>query len=202
MKLGAPVLLMQVLGSVVIVSANHGAGASGGARRVAVVGVFNAVATLLVYPPLGVARALQSLVAFNRGAKVLRAAVWQPSMGGQLRSGRRLSPQASQVGGGEQRQGHGRCARSFVKGGWVVTTTQRIPRHLQHGFRPWPHWSSGMSAFRHLTACVAALKAANEWPEDHVARDAVWPLPHEKMRNADERDPGGRDVRHGRPATL
>jgi len=70
LKLGAPILFMQLLGSVVFLSANHGA-AHAGARGVAAIGVFNTVSMLLVYPPLGVAQALQPLVAFNRGAQKL-----------------------------------------------------------------------------------------------------------------------------------
>jgi len=67
-ELGAPVFLMQVLGTLVFLSANHGALALDGARGVAAVGVFNTVNILLIYPPLGVAQAMQPLVAFNRGA--------------------------------------------------------------------------------------------------------------------------------------
>jgi Na+-driven multidrug efflux pump len=67
--LGAPILLMQVLGSVVFLAANHGAAAIDGARGVAAVGVFNTVALLLVYPLVGIAQAMQPLVAFNRGAE-------------------------------------------------------------------------------------------------------------------------------------
>jgi len=66
--LGAPVFLMQVLGVLVFLAANRGALALGGARGVAAVGVFNTVSILLIYPPLGVAQAMQPLVAFNRGA--------------------------------------------------------------------------------------------------------------------------------------
>lgn len=66
--LGAPMLLMQLLGAVVFVAANHGA-SSAGARGVAAVGVFNTVALFLIYPPLGIAQAMQPLVAFNRGAR-------------------------------------------------------------------------------------------------------------------------------------
>ena len=71
LKLGAPILFMQLLGSVVFLSANHGAAAAGGPRGVAAIGVFSTVSMLLVYPPLGVAQALQPLVAFNRGAQKL-----------------------------------------------------------------------------------------------------------------------------------
>ncbi|HWO09253.1 MAG TPA: MATE family efflux transporter, partial [Polyangiaceae bacterium] len=67
--LGAPMLFMQLLGSVVFLAANHGAAASSGPRGVAAVGVFNTVSMLLIYPPLGVAQAMQPLVAFNRGAQ-------------------------------------------------------------------------------------------------------------------------------------
>lgn len=67
--LGAPMFFMQLLGSVVFLAANHGAAASSGSRGVAAVGVFNTVAMLLIYPPLGVAQAMQPLVAFNRGAR-------------------------------------------------------------------------------------------------------------------------------------
>ena len=67
--LGAPMLLMQLLGAVVFLAANHGAVNASGARGVAAVGVFNTVALLLIYPPLGIAQAMQPLVAFNRGAR-------------------------------------------------------------------------------------------------------------------------------------
>jgi putative MATE family efflux protein len=67
-RLGAPILLMQVLGSVVFLAANHGAAAVDGARAVAAVGVFQTVSLLLIYPLVGVAQAMQPLVAFNRGA--------------------------------------------------------------------------------------------------------------------------------------
>jgi putative MATE family efflux protein len=66
--LGAPILLMQVLGSVVFLAANHGAAGVDGPRAVAAVGVFNTVALLLIYPLVGIAQAMQPLVAFNRGA--------------------------------------------------------------------------------------------------------------------------------------
>jgi len=68
-KLGAPVFLMQVLGMLVFLVANHSAANIGGARGVACVGVFNTISILLIYGPLGVAQALQPLIAFNRGAK-------------------------------------------------------------------------------------------------------------------------------------
>jgi putative MATE family efflux protein len=66
--LGAPVFLMQVLGTLVFLAANRGALALDGARGVAAVGVFNTVSLLLVYPMVGVAQAMQPLVAYNRGA--------------------------------------------------------------------------------------------------------------------------------------
>lgn len=69
LALGAPVFLMQVLGSLVFLAANHGAAALDGARGVAAVGVFNTVALVLIYPPVGVAQAMQPLIAFNRGAE-------------------------------------------------------------------------------------------------------------------------------------
>jgi len=65
--LGAPIFLMQVLGSLVFLVANHAADRVG-AVGVAAVAALNAVALLLVFPPLGVAQAMQPLVAFNRGA--------------------------------------------------------------------------------------------------------------------------------------
>ena len=68
LKLGAPVFLMQVLGTVVFLAANHGALALDGPRGVALVGVLNTVAILFIYPPLGVVQAMQPLVAYNRGA--------------------------------------------------------------------------------------------------------------------------------------
>lgn len=68
LKLGAPVFLMQIFGTAVFLSANHGALALDGARGVALVGVFNTISMLLIYPPLGVAQAMQPLVAYNRGA--------------------------------------------------------------------------------------------------------------------------------------
>jgi putative MATE family efflux protein len=68
LKLGAPILLMQILGSLVFVAANHSAAALDGPRGVAVLGVFNVISMLLVYPSLGVAQAMQPLVAYNRGA--------------------------------------------------------------------------------------------------------------------------------------
>jgi len=68
LKLGAPVLMMQVLGMVTFLVANHGAAGLDGARGVAAVGVFNTVSILLIYGPLGVVQAMQPLIAFNRGA--------------------------------------------------------------------------------------------------------------------------------------
>jgi len=68
LMLGAPVFLMQVLGTIVFLTANHGALGLAGARGVAAVGVFNTISILLIYPPLGVAQALQPLIAYNRGA--------------------------------------------------------------------------------------------------------------------------------------
>ncbi|HEY5958799.1 MAG TPA: MATE family efflux transporter, partial [Polyangiaceae bacterium] len=69
LKFGAPVFLMQVLGTMVFLAANHGAGAIGGTRGIAMVGVFNTISILLIYPALGVAQAMQPLLAYNRGAK-------------------------------------------------------------------------------------------------------------------------------------
>jgi len=66
--LGAPVLLMQVLGMLVFLAANQGAATLDGPRGVAAVGVFNTVSMLLLYPQVGVAQAMQPLVAYNRGA--------------------------------------------------------------------------------------------------------------------------------------
>jgi putative MATE family efflux protein len=67
-RLGFPIFFMQVLGSLVFVAANRSADFLEGARGVAVLGVANSVTLLLIYPPLGVAQAMQPLVAFNRGA--------------------------------------------------------------------------------------------------------------------------------------
>jgi putative MATE family efflux protein len=69
LSLGAPILFMQVLGSLVFLAANRGASALDGVQGVAAVGVFNTVALLLVYPLVGIAQAMQPLVAFNRGAE-------------------------------------------------------------------------------------------------------------------------------------
>ena len=60
--------MMQVLGMVTFLVANHGAAGLDGARGVAAVGVFNTVSILLIYGPLGVVQAMQPLIAFNRGA--------------------------------------------------------------------------------------------------------------------------------------
>jgi Na+-driven multidrug efflux pump len=68
LKMGAPIFLMQVLGTLTFLAANHGASALGGVRGVAMVGVFNSVSILLIYPALGVAQAMQPLIAYNRGA--------------------------------------------------------------------------------------------------------------------------------------
>jgi len=68
LKFGAPVFLMQILGTLTFLAANHGAGFLGGSRGIAMVGVFNTISILLVYPALGVVQAMQPLVAFNRGA--------------------------------------------------------------------------------------------------------------------------------------
>lgn len=67
-RLGAPVLLMQIFGTAVFLAANHGALVLEGARGVALVGVLNTVAMVLIYPPMGVVQAMQPLVAYNRGA--------------------------------------------------------------------------------------------------------------------------------------
>ena len=78
--LGAPIFLMQLFGSLVFLAANRGAAALDGARGVAAVGVFNTVSILLVYPPLGVAQAMQPLIAFNLGAakpERVRALLWR-----------------------------------------------------------------------------------------------------------------------------
>ncbi len=80
LALGAPIFLMQVFGSLVFLAANHGAAALDGPRGVAAVGVFNTIAILLIYPPIGVAQAMQPLVAFNRGAERpdrVRALLWR-----------------------------------------------------------------------------------------------------------------------------
>jgi putative MATE family efflux protein len=68
-KLGAPVFLMQAFGTLVLLAANHGAKDIGGTRGIAMIGVFNAIYILLIYPPLGIAQAMQPLLAYNRGAK-------------------------------------------------------------------------------------------------------------------------------------
>lgn len=68
LKLGAPVFLMQVFGMLTFLVANQGAAGLDGVRGVAAVGIFNTISILLIYGPLGVAQALQPLVAFNRGA--------------------------------------------------------------------------------------------------------------------------------------
>jgi putative MATE family efflux protein len=68
-KFGAPVFLMQVFGTLVFLVANHGAGVIGGTRGIAMIGVFNTISILLIYPALGVAQAMQPLLAYNRGAK-------------------------------------------------------------------------------------------------------------------------------------
>lgn len=66
--LGAPVLLMQVFGMLGFLAANRGALVLGGARGVAMVGALSTVNLLLIYPSVGVAQAMQPLVAYNRGA--------------------------------------------------------------------------------------------------------------------------------------
>lgn len=68
LALGAPMFLMQILGTLTFLAANHGAAGLDGIRGVASVGVFNAVSILLIYGPLGIAQAFQPLVAYNRGA--------------------------------------------------------------------------------------------------------------------------------------
>lgn len=68
LSLGAPIFFMQVLGMLTFLAANQGAAALDGTRGVAAVGVFNTVVLLLVYPLVGIAQAMQPLVAFNRGA--------------------------------------------------------------------------------------------------------------------------------------
>jgi putative MATE family efflux protein len=65
--LGAPMFLMQVLGAALFVVLNHAAG-SEGAAGVAAMAALNAVALLLIFPPLGVDQAMQPLIAYNRGA--------------------------------------------------------------------------------------------------------------------------------------
>ena len=68
LTLGAPVGLMQMLGMLVFLAANHGAGSQAGTRGVAALGVLNAVSMLLVFPLLGVMQAMQPLIGFNKGA--------------------------------------------------------------------------------------------------------------------------------------
>ncbi len=68
LSLGAPVFLMQVLGMLGFVAANHGALFLDAARGVAAVGVFSTVNILLIYPSVGVTQAMQPLIAYNRGA--------------------------------------------------------------------------------------------------------------------------------------
>lgn len=67
-SLGAPFGLMQILATAVFLAANHGAGSQGGTRGVAVLGVLNTMAMMLIYPPLGVMQASQPLIGFNKGA--------------------------------------------------------------------------------------------------------------------------------------
>jgi putative MATE family efflux protein len=69
LTLGAPVFLMQVIGTLVFLAANWGATALGGARGVAAVGAINTVVMVLIFPGLGVTQAMQPLVAYNRGAE-------------------------------------------------------------------------------------------------------------------------------------
>jgi Na+-driven multidrug efflux pump len=66
--LGAPFGLMQVLGTLVMLAANHGAASQAGSRGLATLGVLNTVAMLLIYPSLGVMHAMMPLVGFNKGA--------------------------------------------------------------------------------------------------------------------------------------
>lgn len=68
LALGAPFGIMQVLGTMVFLAANHGAGGQGGTQGVAALGVLNTVAILLIYPSLGVMQAMQPLVGYNKGA--------------------------------------------------------------------------------------------------------------------------------------
>ena len=68
LTLGAPFGLMQLLATLVFLTANHGAGSQAGTRGVAALGVLNTVAMMLIYPPLGVMQAMQPLIGFNKGA--------------------------------------------------------------------------------------------------------------------------------------
>jgi putative MATE family efflux protein len=68
LSLGAPIGFMQLLATLVFLAANHGAGDQAGTRGIAVLGVLNTVAMLLIYPPLGVMQAMQPLIGFNKGA--------------------------------------------------------------------------------------------------------------------------------------
>ncbi len=66
--LGAPFGVMQLFGTLVFLAANHGAGSQRGTEGVAALGILNTIAMLLVFPPLGVMRAMQPLIGYNKGA--------------------------------------------------------------------------------------------------------------------------------------
>jgi putative MATE family efflux protein len=68
LTLGAPIGFMQLLATLVFLAANHGAGSQAGTRGIAVLGVLNTIAMLLIYPPLGVMQAMQPLIGYNKGA--------------------------------------------------------------------------------------------------------------------------------------
>jgi len=68
LSLGAPFGLMQILATLVSLSANHGAGRVGGPRAMAALGILNTVALLLMYLPFGVMQAMQPLLGYNNGS--------------------------------------------------------------------------------------------------------------------------------------
>lgn len=79
LKLGLPVGVMQILGMLVFVAANHGAQLAGN-TGVAALGALNTIAMFLMFPTLGVVQAMQPLVGFNMGAgniRRVRSLLWR-----------------------------------------------------------------------------------------------------------------------------
>jgi putative MATE family efflux protein len=68
LKLGIPIALVQCLSLVMLVVANNAMARLGGETALAVIGIVNALSTLLIFPIVGIAQGAQALWGYNYGA--------------------------------------------------------------------------------------------------------------------------------------
>jgi putative MATE family efflux protein len=68
LKLGIPIAVVQCLSLAMLVVANNAMSRLGGETALAVIGIVNALSTLLIFPIVGIAQGAQALWGFNYGA--------------------------------------------------------------------------------------------------------------------------------------